>query len=208
MDGSLVIAFWGVSAMFILLPGADWAYILASGSRRGGATPAIGGMMTGHLVVIVGVAAGIAAVVAAFPLALTALSVAGGGYLVYLGVSSLRSGADTNPDVKDVSVNPGGLYARGVGVSLLNPKVFLLLLALLPQFTTPNGSVPLSLQLLALGGVHLVTCTVVYLLLGFGAGIVLERRPGTARIVRLVSGGIMILIGALVIGEQVVEHLR
>jgi len=50
---------------------------------------------------------------------------------------------------------------KGFGKSGLNPKVFMLLLAQLPQFTDPAGAWPITVQTLVLALVHLTTCGMV-----------------------------------------------
>jgi len=65
-------------------------------------------------------------------------------------------------------------------VVLLNgaqPKVFLLFLALLPQFTDPDAKWPLAVQIAVLGLVHVANCAVIYTGVGTGARLVLRARP-------------------------------
>ena len=78
----------------------------------------------------------------------------------------------------------------------------LLFLALLPQFTDPTGSWSLAMQMSALGVMHLITCTLVYLLVGYGSKAVLATRPQAARMVSMASGGIMVLIAMVLLFEQ------
>ncbi len=87
-------------------------------------------------------------------------------------------------------------------ISGLNPKVFLLFLALLPQFTDPTGSWSIAVQMSALGVMHLITCTLVYLLVGYGSKAVLATRPQAARLISMASGGIMVLIALILLFEQ------
>jgi threonine/homoserine/homoserine lactone efflux protein len=54
----------------------------------------------------------------------------------------------------------------------------------------------------ALGMVHVVSCAVVYLIVGFGSKEVLQTRPGAARIVSQISGALMIIIAALLLIES------
>ncbi|MNJ64675.1 LysE type translocator [compost metagenome] len=91
---------------------------------------------------------------------------------------------------------------KGVCVSGLNPKVFLLFLALLPQFTDPTVAWPIPVQIVVLGFIHTFSCGVVYLLVGFGSEAVLRARPTAAHIVSRLSGAAMILIGVLLLAEQ------
>lgn len=82
-------------------------------------------------------------------------------------------------------------------MSGLNPKVFLLFLALLPQFTNSNASWPLWWQIVVLGLVHTASCAAVYTGVGAGARTLLGTRPRAARIVTRVSGVAMIGIGGI-----------
>ena len=91
---------------------------------------------------------------------------------------------------------------KGAGTSVLNPKVFLLFLALLPQFTEPDAGWPLGLQIVALGMVHVVSCAVVYTGVGAGARLVLRARPSAARVVTRISGAAMVGIGVLLLVER------
>lgn len=202
MAAGVVAAFWMVSMLFVLTPGADWAYAITAGLRYRSVVPAVSGMLLGHLAMTAIVAAGVAAVLARSPVSLTVLSTAGAAYLMWLGV-----GMFTSPSAPQEG-GPGGTdsWARqtvkGVGVSGLNPKVFLLLLALLPQFTDPAGLWPLAAQIAMLGVVHVITCAVVYLGVGAGARRVLRARPSLASVVSRVSGVVMIALGAVLVLDQ------
>lgn len=203
MASGAVLAFWAVSVLFVLTPGADWAYAIAAGLGHRSVVPAVGGLLAGHLVATAVVAAGVAAVVAGSPMVLTVLTVAGAGYLVWLGVATwVRPSTPRAADLES-----SGSWARravkGFGVSGLNPKVFLLFLALLPQFTDPGGPWPLAAQIVVLGLVHVASCAVVYTGVGAGARMVLRARPAAARIVSRVSGAAMVAIGVVLLVEQV-----
>ena len=87
MTVGTVVAFWAVSLMFVLTPGADWAYAIAAGLRHRTVVPAVGGLLVGHLAATAGVAAGVAALVARSLLVLTVLTVVGAAYLVWLGIA-------------------------------------------------------------------------------------------------------------------------
>ena len=99
-----IAAFWLVSLMFVVTPGADWAYAITAGLRHRTVTPAVGGMLAGHLAVAAVVAAGVAALVSRSPVAMPALTAGGAVYLLWLGVGMLRGPA-------------GALAAAGAPVS-------------------------------------------------------------------------------------------
>ena len=93
MTLSVLAAFWAVSFLFIITPGADWAYAISAGMRGRLVTPAVAGMLSGHLLATVIVAAGVGGLVARNPMILSVLTVAGALYLLWLGVCMLRDPA-------------------------------------------------------------------------------------------------------------------
>jgi len=204
MAASSVVAFWAVASLLIVVPGADWAFVLGSGLRGHTVVPAVGGLVLGYAGVTVVVAAGVGTLVARSAALLTGLTVAGGLYLMWHGARTFaRPSAPSGP--ADGAAGPSrGLLARGVGVSALNPKGLLVLLALLPQFTDPHGSWPLAAQLAMLGLVFVLTCAVFYLCLGSFARSVLHARPAAALAVTRFSGVAMVVIGALLLAERLI----
>ncbi|GAA4623373.1 LysE family transporter [Actinoallomurus vinaceus] len=197
-----VAAFWAVSFLFVLTPGADWAYAIAAGLRHRTVLPAVGGMLAGHLVATAVVAAGVAALVARTPLVLTALTVMGSVYLVWLGIGTLARPPAPQTSGEQVAGSWVRRAVKGAGVSGLNPKVFLLFLALLPQFTDPDARWPIAIQIAMLGSVHVASCAVVYTGVGTGARLVLRVRPTAARAVIRFSGAAMVGIGVLLLVER------
>lgn len=205
MDVGLMVAFWGVSMLFVITPGVDWAYAIASGLRhRSGVMPAVTGMLAGHLAATFVVAAGVAALLAASEVAMAILTATGAAYLIWLGISSLRN--PTTPDLDSQSAPSGQarLFTKGIGISLLNPKVFLLFLALLPQFTNANASWPVGMQMIALGILHVINCAIVYFAVGYGAATLLPRHPKASKIVGILSGIVMIGLGLALILEKLI----
>ncbi|MEV6557739.1 LysE family translocator [Nocardia sp. NPDC051756] len=198
-----IAAFWTVSVLLILVPGADWAYAIAAGLRERSVLPAVGGLLLGYVALTAVVAAGVAAVVDRNPVVLTALTVFGGLYLMWLGGTTLATASA--PAAMPEQANPapwGTSVLRGIGISGLNPKAILLFLALLPQFTDRTGSWPLAAQIGTLGLIHTLSCAAIYLCVGVLARTVLRARPTAARIVTRVSGIAMIIIGTLLLVER------
>ncbi|MBV7414869.1 LysE family translocator [Aeromonas sp. sif2433] len=204
MTLALVAAFWAVSILFVITPGVDWAYAISAGMRGRVVLPAVAGLLLGHLMAILIVAAGVGALVAGHPVALTLLTLIGAAYLLWLGIQLLMHPA--TPDAGK-ELGPGAWHhwtLKGICVSGLNPKVFLLFLALLPQFTDPTAPWSVQTQIIALGLVHVVSCGLVYLLVGYGAQTILTTRPRAARRVSQLSGAAMIAIAALLFVDQVI----
>ncbi|MFU0886346.1 LysE family translocator [Kluyvera sichuanensis] len=201
MEMSLVAGFWLVSFLLIMTPGADWAYTISAGIQGRTIVPAVAGLMSGHLLATIIVVAGVGVLIAGHPLALSAITLMGACYLLWLGVSLLRHPAT----VSSAAQQSGGWNQwalKGMCISGLNPKVFLLFLALLPQFTDPHGQWSVAMQMSALGVMHLITCTIIYLLVGYGSRALLASRPQAARVVSRFSGGLMVLIAVALLFEQ------
>jgi len=202
MTFSVFVAFWAVSMLFIITPGADWAYAISAGLKHRVVLPAVGGLLSGHLIATLIVAGGVGTLVANHPVALSALTVAGAGYLLWLGANLLARPSTPHADEGQASGSWKRWALKGLCVSGLNPKVFLLFLALLPQFADATAPWPVPMQMIALGLVHTVSCGVIYLLVGFGSQVVLRARPVAALRVSRFSGAAMIIIALVLLVEN------
>jgi threonine/homoserine/homoserine lactone efflux protein len=202
MTFSVFAAFWAVSILFVITPGADWAYAISAGLKHRVVIPAVGGLLSGHLIATMIVAAGVGTLVANHPLALSVLTVAGAGYLLWLGANMLARPSTPQADESQTTDSWVRWALKGLCVSGLNPKVFLLFLALLPQFTDTTAPWPVPMQMIVLGLIHTISCGVIYLLVGFGSQVVLRARPAAAHLVSRFSGVIMIIIALVLLIEQ------
>ncbi|MER2135001.1 MAG: LysE family translocator [Arthrobacter sp.] len=91
MDFSQLAGFAAVSITLAMTPGADWAYCISSGLRARRVAPSVAGLCAGYLVHTALIVAGLAALIAASPALLTGLTLAGAAYLLWLGISTMRS---------------------------------------------------------------------------------------------------------------------
>jgi len=197
------LTFWVVSFLLIITPGMDWAYVISAGMRGRVVVPAVSGLLLGHLTAILLVAAGVGALVASTPAALTVLTYGGAAYLMWIGVSQLRHPPAPAAAMDVAEAGSGMRWAlKGACISGLNPKVMLLFLVLLPQFVSRTAAWTVPAQIVALGLLHLVSCAAVYLAIGFCAQAVLQTRPKAARAVSRISGAAMVLIAALLLIEH------
>lgn len=206
-----VLAFWGVCALLIAVPGADWAFVVGAGLRGQSVVPAVAGLVLGYAGLTVVVALGVGALVARSPVALAMLTLVGGSYLIWRGVMSLArrpepiacaTHATHATQSASTTSATSATVVQGLGVSGLNPKGLLLFLALLPQFADRHGSWPLPGQLALLGVVFTLSCGAFYLGLGAFVQAILVSRPWAARALARVSGAAMIVIGAVLLAER------
>lgn len=215
------MAFTGVAAGMVTMPGADFAVVVrnALDSRRAGVATAVG--VAGGLLVHTAVAvAGLAAVLVAVPALFGAVQLLGGGYLLYLGARALtaalrRPAATTDPTAAPAEGAPGDdshpaaplgtarSLRQGFLANALNPKAPVLFLSLLPQFV-PAGQPALPRTLL------LATLVVAMALVWFPAVALLVdrlgtwlRRPRVARALEATTGALLTALGGVLLVEVV-----
>lgn len=205
MDYGTFCSFWLVSLLLVITPGLDWAFVMSAGMLGRTVVPAVSGLLLGHLTAILLVAAGVGALVARTPGALTVLTFAGAAYLLWIGICQVRHPPGPPAPGETEGVQSGFQWAvKGAFVSGLNPKVLLLFLVLLPQFVDRTSPWPVPLQIVALGALHIFTCGAVYLAVGFSTRALLRARQGAARMVSRISGAAMIVIALLLL----IEHTK
>ncbi|MFF9109497.1 LysE family transporter [Streptomyces sp. NPDC014805] len=90
MDSATLLSFLALDFLLVCVPGADWAYAIAAGLGGRSVTLAVSGLVAGYALHTALASAGLAVLVAGSPALLTALTVAGAGYLVWLGWTVLR----------------------------------------------------------------------------------------------------------------------
>jgi threonine/homoserine/homoserine lactone efflux protein len=202
MDMTTLAAFLAVDLLLVFTPGADWAYAITAGIRGRSVVPAVAGLIAGYAGYTLLAVAGLVVIVANSATLLTALTVAGAGYLVWLGCGVLRQPAVLTASEGDVGSSRLRIMLRGAGISGLNPKALLLYFSLFPQFIDPAGGWPVATQTGLLGTLHMTACAVVYLTVGVLARTVLKSRPSAARAVTRVSGAMMIAIGGFLLVER------
>ncbi|MFF3644668.1 LysE family translocator [Streptomyces sp. NPDC002564] len=190
--------------LLVFTPGADWAYAISAGLRDRSVVPAVAGLIAGHAGYAVLAVGGLAVLVASSAGLLTALTVLGAGYLVWLGWGVLRKPAAPAAATGDAASSRFQAVVKGAAVSALNPKALLLYFALFPQFIDSARGWPVAAQTGLLGLLHMTACAVVYLSVGVLARTVLKARPAAARIVSRTSGAMMIAIGGVLLAESLV----
>jgi threonine/homoserine/homoserine lactone efflux protein len=185
IDGRF-LAFVGVAALLIVIPGPDMALVAASavaGGRRA-AFGAARGIGVGIAVWGAAVGLGVAAVMQASPVLFTALRLVGGAYLVHLGVRQLRArqGAALRP-------RAGSPFVQGLVGNLLNPKAAVIFLTIVPQFLRAGDP---ATRILAMTGAFEVMILLWLHLFGIG----IARLGGVlARRLRVATGVVLIALG-------------
>lgn len=191
-----LIAFAAIALGMVLTPGPNMVYLISRSISQGRAAGLIslGGVALGFVFYMLCAAFGITAIVMAVPYAYDTLRVAGALYLLYLAWQALRPGGRSPFQVRDLPKDsPRRLFAMGFLTNLLNPKIAVMYLSLLPQFIDPaHGSV--LAQSLVLGTTQIIISISVNAMIAITAGSVagfLGRRPAWVRLQRWLMGTVL-----------------
>ena len=190
-----------VALGLVLTPGPNMVYLVSRSvtqGRRAGLFSLLG-VAAGFGVYLAAATAGLASVFLLVPAAYLGLKLAGALYLLWLAWQAVRPGGTSAFAPKELSPDPPlRLFTMGLVTNLLNPKIAVLYVALLPQFVDPaRGSV--AGQSLALGAVQIVVALSVNGLIVASAGSLagfLAARPGWLRAQRYAMGTVL---GALAV---------
>ena len=194
------------AALLAATPGVDTALVLralvASGARR--ALQAAVGIAAGCLVWGAVVALGLGALLTASTLAFNVLKAVGAAYLLWQGVKLLlrRSGGVHTEVIEPAAPAQGAAFWTGFLTNVLNPKVGVFYVTLLPQFVVPG--VPAGPYIFALAGIH-VGLSLLWFVLLIAAARPLHRwlaRPRVQVTLDRITGGVFVLFGLRLVVAQ------
>jgi threonine/homoserine/homoserine lactone efflux protein len=189
----------------VVLPGLDMAFVMGSsltaGRRHGLA--AVAGVAAGGVCHVVMATLGIAVLLKVMPAAFNALLLAGALYIAWIGISLLRADTAFGVPAEAGAMSAWTTFRRGTLTCLMNPKAYLFMLAVFPQFLHAEYG-PLWSQSLVLWLIIAVTQIAVYGAVALAAAQArgwLLRRPGvgvaTARVV-----GTVLIVAAVFTGFE------
>ena len=205
-SNSSLAAFALVSLGLVLTPGPNMIYLISRSISQGrmAGLVSLGGVALGFVFYMLCAALGITALILAIPYAYDALRLGGAAYLAWLAWQALRPGGRSAFEVRALSADsPRKLFLMGFVTNLLNPKIAMLYLALLPQFIDPAaGSV--FTQSLALGAIQIVISLSVNALIAMAAGTIalfLADRPFWLLVQRWLMGTVLAALAVKVATE-------
>ena len=202
-----ILAFLLTAVMLTATPGPDNLMVLSIGmskGRRAGIAFGLGcalGCLSHTVLAVIGVGA----ILAASPMAFTALKWAGGAYLIWLGTQALRHAGAVRIDGSSNNQAPAEslrrTFSKGLVANAINPKVVLFFLSFLPQFVDASrGSMELQLGLLGL--LFTAQAAVLFGLLGYFSGSVggwINRQPQVGQWLDRLAGTVFIALGVRMI---------
>lgn len=195
-ESASLLTFAAIALGMVLTPGPNMVYLISRSICQGrtAGLVSLGGVALGFIFYMLCAAFGITALVLAVPYAYDSIRIAGALYLLWLAWQAVRPGGRSPFQVRDLPEDgPAKLFLMGFLTNLLNPKIAVMYLSLLPQFITPaNGSI--LGRALALGTVQIVISLLVNSLIVVSAAsiaVFLTRRPTFAIIQRWVMGTVL-----------------
>ncbi|MCE4225577.1 LysE family translocator [Methylobacterium sp. C25] len=191
-----LIAFALISLGMVLTPGPNMIYLVSRSISQGPAAGlvSLGGIGLGFIFYMLCAVFGITALVIAVPFAYDTLRWAGAAYLLYLAWQAVKPGARSPFQATLLpSDSPRRLFAMGFVTNVLNPKIAVMYLSLLPQFVSPDhGSV--LVQAIILGAVQILVSLSVNAIIAVTAGSIartVNRRPGWLVVQRWLMGTVL-----------------
>lgn len=191
-----ILAFALVSLGMALTPGPNMIYLISRSISQGrtAGLVSLGGVALGFIFYMVSAAFGLTALMMAVPYAYDALRIAGVLYLLWMAWQSVRPGGRSPFQLKELPQHsPRKLFLMGLLTNLLNPKIAIVYLSLLPQFINPaHGSV--LTQSLVLGMTQIVISVSINAMVAISAGTIalfLVRKPSFAVVQRWLMGGVL-----------------
>jgi threonine/homoserine/homoserine lactone efflux protein len=190
-----LLAFALVSLGMVLTPGPNMIYLISRSITQGfgAGLISLGGVALGFVFYMLCAAFGITALVFAVPYAYDALRFAGAAYLLWLAWQAVKPGGQSPFQVRKLPVDgPKKLFVMGLVTNLLNPKIAMLYLSLLPQFIDPSGNV--LTQSIALGFTQIAVSVAVNAMIALAAGSIaafLGARPLWLLVQRWLMGTVL-----------------
>lgn len=185
-----------VALGMVLTPGPNMIYLISRSicqGRKAGFI-SLAGVAAGFLFYMVCAALGITTLLFAVPFAYDLLRFGGAAYLLFLAWQAVKPGGASPFQIKELDYDSDRkLFLMGFLTNLLNPKIALLYLALLPQFIVPrNGSV--LAQSFTLGLVQISISVTVNSMIVMAAGsiaVFLKSRPSWLLFQRWIMGTVL-----------------
>lgn len=205
-EPSNLLAFALISLGMVLTPGPNMIYLISRSicQGRGAGLISLAGVAMGFVFYMLCAALGITALVMAVPFAYDVLRIGGALYLLYLAWQALRPGGRSPFQVRELPADsPSRLFMMGFVTNLLNPKIAVMYLSLMPQFIEPgHGSV--LLQSLVLGGTQIAISVTVNALIAVMAGsiaVFLAGRPVWQQVQRWLMGTVLAALAVRMLAE-------
>lgn len=205
-ETSSLLAFALIALGMVLTPGPNMIYLISRSITQGRVAGLIslGGVALGFVFYMLCAALGITALIMAVPFAYDTIRIAGAMYLLYLAWQAVRPGGKSAFEVQQLPKHsPSKLFAMGFLTNLLNPKIAVMYLSLLPQFINPEHGSILA-QSLVLGSTQILISVSVNAIIAIAAGSIagyLAARPAWIVAQRWLMGTVLAAIAVRILTD-------
>ena len=193
---SALLGFALICFGIVLTPGPNMINLISRSITQGpeAGIVSLGGVGLGFVFYMLCAAFGITALLFAVPFAYDALRLAGAGYLLWLAWQAIKPGGRSPFEVRKLAIDsPRKLFAMGFVTNLLNPKIAVMYLSLLPQFIDPAAGSVLT-QSLVLGSIQIAISVSVNAVIALAAGSIalfLGTQPSWMLVQRWLMGTVL-----------------
>lgn len=205
-DLASLLGFAAISLGMVLTPGPNMVYLISRSICQGRAAGLVSlcGVVAGFVIYMLCAAFGITAFVMAVPFAYDALRLAGAVYLLYLAWQAVKPGGRSPFQIRDLPEDgPRKLFVMGLMTNLLNPKIAVMYLSLLPQFISPGHGSVLG-QSIMLGVTQIgvsVSVNAAIVIASGSIAVFLARRPGWIVVQRWLMGTVLTALAVRMMTE-------
>ena len=203
MDPQQILTFATAAILLALMPGPDNIYVLTesliNGKKQGIAISI--GLALGVTIHTLAAALGVSLIVQQSAQAFLIMKIIGAGYLFYLTYQSYKDQSTSDLDINsDASKSSLEQIRKGFFMNVLNPKVALFFIALLPQFVTSTGWAPLY-QMIGLGLIFMICALVVMSSIAMLAGTLQSyiKNDNFWNGMKWVRTGVLFVLGSLIL---------
>ena len=192
------LQFLATAFVVVIIPGTGVIYTLALGLGQGrrAAIAAAFGCTIGIVPHLAAALLGLAAILHTSALLFAIVKYAGVAYLLYLAYSALRQGGAMAIEPRRTRDTDVRIATRGALINILNPKLSIFFLALLPPFLSDNPEA-VTLEMSFLGAVFMALTFVVFVIYGVFAAKARDAILGSERAMRWLNRGVAVVFAGL-----------
>jgi len=205
METQLLLSFIGASILLALMPGPDNILVLTesiSKGKKNGILLSVG-LSLGVLIHTTAAATGISLIIQTSEIAFSIIKYLGAIYLLYLCYQTIKEEAECK-SANNKIVSSKGIVKKGFLMNILNPKVSLFFIALLPQFVSKDG-INITLQMMILGIIFMTISLTLFSLIAQLSGN-LSKYLHNPRFWNITKWGKAIVLAALAIVLIIAEQ--
>lgn len=207
LDIQQILAFSLIALALALTPGPNMMYLVSRSICQGrqAGMISLGGVALGFVFYMLAASFGLTTILLAVPYAYETLKIAGAIYLLWMAWNALKPGGQSPFEIKTLSYDrPKKLFFMGFLTNLLNPKIAIMYLSLLPQFINPaHGHI--FLQSILLGSIQILISITINALIAFSAGSIalfLSKRPMWSIFQKWLMGTVLAAMALRILLEQ------